>query len=1069
MLPAYFSHNYITNKLKYLVATLLVLSLSACGGGGGGSSSGGSTTITGTLLDGAVEGVEYSAASYSGKTDINGHFQCNSGEMVTFSIGELQLGVVACSALVTPIDFVPGASGVDDVAVLNMARLLQSLDVDGNADNGLTIPVAAALELGSNSVDFSLDSAQFEQQPAVQNLLHNVAGLNQLRDACQAELHIKNSLIEADAIPADTALPVCGAVQAAIKVEGGVQQTVAANEVAVNYQTSLLLDNFVLGVDGRAEVYVDGVYETLIDSPTLELALVPGQHQITLQLVDLSGNPVSTASVPTLDVEVADGQAISIALADDVLFLKPYQLFELYLTGVNLADGDTVVAQLAGQSVTLQANNNVLFGVAPDMSAGTQLLELELGGQAVSLQIDALRSDSLDPKADIVTILNDMKGEIAQLLPGLDATVDAARIESLTAIDLALDAELARIPSITADEALQYYLYLDANVVGKSLLPRSVASAYGCTQIWNMSRAAVRFSVLAATVAGLATAATGASAFGGLPGVIVASGAVYVAYQAIEEAEKFKIAFHQSIDCLMADSDLLQPTDSANARSLYRTRATSGVINFQDGVQKSFTVKTTYLSDNAQYADAVRKFSRGLTQLQTVADYLPASWMASLSLPADLNLADREVVSDPASYQVTVTSGDGVTTTVTTAGAELVLEFASTTEQDFSFELVNTQEGIQTSYSVHITVDKPIADDGAVEIVTGSEASGTLTSTDPTASYQVVSPPQLGNVVLDGATGAFTYTKFATTEGPASDSFTFKAVSARGVESDLAMVDIYVHPLRSVTLTVSTSTLTVMAGTPINLRADCYYEDNQAVAGELISWDASPGGALGTGSTMTVNDLPAGTYLFTASVYDEKLMTTKSASMEVVVELPPLSVASVSSGWVLSGGELAITASGGIAPYQYSIDGGVSYSGSSTFTGLDDARYTVSVKDSYGQTASASSSVVLSKAEYMVDTMIGQRWEDQTGYSSTVEYEYAFSGSCGVVVAYGNGVSGTSGVELCFAPIFVADDITGYLVRQISTYNGYTYQFHMGSFSPSMLVLDPLEPNYPDGRTWTTY
>jgi hypothetical protein len=773
------------------LALSLTALLTACGGGGGGG--GGTSLTSGVLMDGAIGGVQYSSPSASGTTGSTGQFQCKTGEVVTFSIGAFGLGSVPCQALVSPIDLT-ASSSIDDVAVLNMARLLQTLDEDGNAGNGLTIPAASAELLAAGPIDFSLDATAFAQQTAVQNVLTQVAGMSQLRDSCQAELHLKSSLVAAGALPAGTTLPVCNTVQAALKVSNGLQQTLASGDVAVTFQTTIVLDNFTFGVDGRAELYVDGVYSGLLESPDLSLPLVPGIHQISLRLVDLAGNPINAGNEDSLTVEVADGTEVAVALADEVLFLKPFQMFELYFSGVNLQDGETLQAQLGGQAITLQAYNGALMGVAPDLAAGSQLLELTIAEQPLTLSIDVVRNDSLDTRADITTMLTAMQTELEQLALTLDPVANAAQIAALNETALALDTQLQAVPTLSDEDANHLYLYLDANMAGGSLQPRSLASKYECTQIWNMSRAAIRASTFAYATATIATAATGASAFGGLPGVIVAGGAVFTAYKALEEIQKFKTAFVQSIDCLVADSDILQEPEFIDTRSLYRIRNTSGMLQVQDGVAKSFVVKTNYGTDNPQYLDAIRKYSRALGVLQGVLQYLPDSWSASFNA-AQVDLLNREESSDPLNYQVVITSGTGVSVTTTTSAGQLVLEFAATTEQEFTFNLVNTVEEITTPYGAHITVEQPVANSAVLEVVVGGEGNGTLTSTDPDASFEIVAQPDFGSVMLNPTTGEFTYSSDAGTSAPNVDSFSFVAVSARGVPSEPASVTVNISAI----------------------------------------------------------------------------------------------------------------------------------------------------------------------------------------------------------------------------------------------------------------------------------
>lgn len=140
-----------------LPCLLMVLLLCSCGGGGNGGSS--SSLLTGVFIDSAVVGLSYRTTSVSGITDQDGTFKYREGEHITFSVGEVLLGSSVASGHLTPVDLVPGALDATDIAVTNIARLLQSLDFDGNPDNGITIPETLSAALLALDLDFS--SPQF--------------------------------------------------------------------------------------------------------------------------------------------------------------------------------------------------------------------------------------------------------------------------------------------------------------------------------------------------------------------------------------------------------------------------------------------------------------------------------------------------------------------------------------------------------------------------------------------------------------------------------------------------------------------------------------------------------------------------------------------------------------------------------------------------------------------------------------------------------------------------------------------------------------------------------------------
>ena len=147
-----------------LAVAALAVSLAACGGSSSSSRSSGSgggdpaaDPVAGRIIDSPVQGLRYltSPGAESGVTNVNGVFEYVPSDAVTFSIGSLTLGSVQGSSLVTLLDLVSGArnahqsgAALEEIfstypQVLNIARLLQSLDVDGDSSNGIQIPFEA--------------------------------------------------------------------------------------------------------------------------------------------------------------------------------------------------------------------------------------------------------------------------------------------------------------------------------------------------------------------------------------------------------------------------------------------------------------------------------------------------------------------------------------------------------------------------------------------------------------------------------------------------------------------------------------------------------------------------------------------------------------------------------------------------------------------------------------------------------------------------------------------------------------------------------------------------------------
>ena len=190
----------INRKFKIIrrsgMAAALGLLLVACGGGGGGS--GGSTTPaavqTGVFTDAVVSGVSYSTASRSGLTDDGGRFNYLPGEMVTFSIGGIVLGSALAGPVVTPLTLV-GTTDVTNQQVINIVRLLMTVDADGNPGNGIQITEATRLAASGITIEFNVPVADFASAPAVVAFVASADTSNiALVDGATAQTHLSNTL-----------------------------------------------------------------------------------------------------------------------------------------------------------------------------------------------------------------------------------------------------------------------------------------------------------------------------------------------------------------------------------------------------------------------------------------------------------------------------------------------------------------------------------------------------------------------------------------------------------------------------------------------------------------------------------------------------------------------------------------------------------------------------------------------------------------------------------------------------------------------------------------------------------
>jgi hypothetical protein len=117
-----------------------------------------------------AQGVSYDSGSLSGVTGRNGEFQYEVGKTVRFYIGEVNLGgAVEGKSVITPQDLVPDGKP-DSPAVINISRLLLSLDSDPG-DEVITIPqaVRTAAVRSNESVSSAIELLDFSDDPSFVN------------------------------------------------------------------------------------------------------------------------------------------------------------------------------------------------------------------------------------------------------------------------------------------------------------------------------------------------------------------------------------------------------------------------------------------------------------------------------------------------------------------------------------------------------------------------------------------------------------------------------------------------------------------------------------------------------------------------------------------------------------------------------------------------------------------------------------------------------------------------------------------------------------------------------------
>ena len=167
------------------------------GGGSGGGSSSNTTPSTlktakvKVLLDSLVGVASFETSSgLSGWTNGSGEFSYQIGDMISFCPGDVELGSLADSLVLTSDELVSAVSTADR-KVINLSRFLQSLVNYDDPTNELSVNESAWTGLSGHSLNFNLPVSIFEitASRAVQ-----AASVQTLVDASEAINHLHGTL-----------------------------------------------------------------------------------------------------------------------------------------------------------------------------------------------------------------------------------------------------------------------------------------------------------------------------------------------------------------------------------------------------------------------------------------------------------------------------------------------------------------------------------------------------------------------------------------------------------------------------------------------------------------------------------------------------------------------------------------------------------------------------------------------------------------------------------------------------------------------------------------------------------
>jgi len=265
---------------------------------------------TGYFIDSPVAGLPYFTDTIEGVTDDEGAFNYLPEESVTFVIGTMQLQVaqITDTGILSPLN-VFDAENTDDRRVVNFARLLQTIDIAGTVEDGISVDTALLNEHGF-VIDFDVPTETFGND---QNILAFVNVVNPLRNPTQlvtaevAKAHLDNQLALIDSCSSqrtysltsvETIIPVNIGEAAQNQSLGGATLSVSKTGVCSlsapeGWSSSCSISGSLINAGVLSGTIANGSV-TLVSVPTLSKS--PDEENDEYVSVYFNGNSNSTCS-----------------------------------------------------------------------------------------------------------------------------------------------------------------------------------------------------------------------------------------------------------------------------------------------------------------------------------------------------------------------------------------------------------------------------------------------------------------------------------------------------------------------------------------------------------------------------------------------------------------------------------------------------------------------------------------------------------------------------------------------------------------------------------------------------
>ena len=375
------------------------------------------------------------------------------------------------------------------------------------------------------------------------------------------------------------------------------------------------------------------------------------------------------------------------------------------------------------------------------------------------------------------------------------------------------------------------------------------------------------------------------------------------------------------------------------------------------------------------------------------------------------------------------------------------------------------RDGNGCSATTSFSISEPSAINGNISSQTnvscngGNNASVTLSGSGGTGSYMYA---------LDGGT----FGSNNTFSGLAAGTYTVTIQDANNCTDNVSVI---ISEPSAVTSALSSQTNVNCNG---GNDGEVTVSANGGTAGYTYSID---GGTFGANNTFS--GLDAGNYTLTVQDANNCTSTTTVSITEPpVVALTPTGQTDVSCNGGADG-TATVAGSGGVPPYEYSIDGGA-FSNTSSFTGLAGGLHTITIQDAHNCTATLN--ITIAEPNTVAANILAQQDVSCNGLADgeitllggggTGSYVYAidggsfssnntFSGLAGgsytLTVQDGNNCTGTTTVNI-IDPAPVATQVTSThdvscqnltdgmaIISATGGTNSYTYALNGGTFTPN--------------------